>query len=107
MFSPLSCSLADDLAGLNIGSPPRGAGEQDRAAAVEVMGVLPLLLAALSASTIEAPSSAALLQPAAWAGQGCCSPAAAGLRGGRLPSVFSGALALTQGLQEVSFWSWP
>lgn len=67
MFSPLSCWLTDGLADLNIGSAPPGVGEQDHAAAVEVMGALPFLLAALSASMIETASSAMLLQADAWA----------------------------------------
>lgn len=64
VFSPLSRWLTDGLADLNIGS---GVGEQDHAAAVEVMGVLSFLLAALSASVIETASSAMLLQADAWA----------------------------------------
>lgn len=61
--SPLLCWLTDDLTGLNIGSPPPGTGEQDHAAAVEVMEVLPFLLAAMLASMIEASLSPSLLQP--------------------------------------------
>lgn len=67
MFSPLSRWLADGLADLNIDSAPPGMGKQDHAAAEEVMGVLPFLLAALSASMIETASSAMLLQADAWA----------------------------------------
>lgn len=52
MFSPLLRWLAAAISGLNIGSSP-GAGEQDHTAAVEVLGVLPVLSAALLASMIE------------------------------------------------------
>lgn len=58
---------SDDLAGLHLGSPPLGTGEQDYT--VEVMGPLPFFLAALLVSMVEATSSTMLLQPGAWAAQ--------------------------------------